>query len=122
MYSFFKKSSIFFLILTLLIPFTIAKAEEYTEEQNKKTVYLTFDDGPGGKVTISVLDILQEEKVPATFFIIGNQICGQENTILRMKNEGHAIGLHSFSHDRNILYRSNEDFINEMKNLIYSHI
>ena len=39
-----------------------------------KTVYLTFDDGPGGKATLEVLDTLQKENVPATFFIIGNQI------------------------------------------------
>ena len=32
-----------------------------------------------------------------------------------MKNEGHSIGLHSFTHDRNILYSSNAGFINEMK-------
>ena len=84
------------------------------EEQSKKTVYLTFDDGPGGKATLEVLDTLKG-KCSCYFFIIGNQICGQEDIILRMKNEGHSLGLHSFSHDRNILYRSNADFINEMK-------
>lgn len=116
MFNFFKKTSFFLLFLILIAPFYKVRCEEGSiEEQSKKTVYLTFDDGPGGKATLEVLDTLQKENVPATFFIIGNQICGQENTILRMKNEGHSLGLHSFSHDRNILYRSNGDFINEMK-------
>lgn len=116
MFNFFKKTSFFLLFLILIAPFYKVRCEEGSiEEQSKKTVYLTFDDGPGGKATLEVLDTLQKENVPATFFIIGNQICGQEDIILRMKNEGHSLGLHSFSHDRNILYRSNADFINEMK-------
>ena len=116
MFNFLKKTSFFLLFLILIAPFYKVRCEEGSiEEQSKKTVYLTFDDGPGGKVTLEVLDTLQKENVPATFFIIGNQISGQEDIILRMKNEGHSLGLHSFSHDRNILYRSNGDFINEMK-------
>ena len=107
----------------LITPFFKVRCEECSlEEESKKTVYLTFDDGPGGKVTQEVLDTLQKENVPATFFIIGNQVCGQENIILRMKNEGHSLGLHSFSHDRNILYRSNGDFINEMKNVKMNYL
>ena len=54
-------------------------------------VYLTFDDAPGGDVTRKTLDILKDENVPATFFIIGNQIKGQEDIIIRMKDEGHSI-------------------------------
>lgn len=84
------------------------------ETGNEKIVYLTFDDGPGGKITIEILDTLKRENVPATFFVIGGQIEGQENTILRMKNEGHSIGLHSFSHNREKLYCNDENFLKEM--------
>lgn len=80
----------------------------------KKIIYLTFDDGPAGKVTTNVLDILKQESVPATFFLIGSQIKGQEDLVKRMYNEGHALGLHSMSHNRNILYHSNEEFLKEM--------
>lgn len=80
----------------------------------EKNVYITFDDGPAGKITTNILDVLKQENVPATFFVIGSQIKGQEKLILRMKNEGHSIGLHSFSHDRNKLYKENEGFISEM--------
>lgn len=80
----------------------------------ERVIYLTFDDGPAGKVTTDVLDILKKEEVPATFFVIGNQIKGQDEILLRMKNEGHSIGLHSMSHNRNNLYSSNENFLEEM--------
>ena len=107
-----KKIVILFLALFLCSTFSLTcKAEESTDE---KVIYLTFDDGPGGKITTKVLDTLKEENVPATFFVIGCQIKNQENLILRMKNEGHSIGLHSVSHDRNKLYHGNEGFLNEM--------
>ena len=80
----------------------------------KKVVYLTFDDGPAGKVTRDILDILKKESVPATFFVIGNQIKGQEDLLKRMYNEGHALGLHSMSHKKDCLYCSNEAFLKEM--------
>lgn len=116
MRNYFKKSILFFLFFILISPFSKVRCEdELLKEKSEKTVYLTFDDAPGKKTTIEMLDILKKEKVPATFFVIGNQVCGQEDIILRMKNEGHSIGLHSFTHERNNLYRSNQDFINEMK-------
>lgn len=80
----------------------------------EKTIYLTFDDGPGGKVTESILDILKSENVNATFFLIGDQIKNQEDLVKRINNEGNSIGLHSMSHCKNKLYSCNENFINEM--------
>ena len=85
-----------------------------SDELKEKVVYLTFDDGPGGKVTKEILDTLKKENVPATFFVIGSEIKGQEDILLRMKDEGHSIGLHSFTHDRSKLYCNNDGFLNEM--------
>ena len=82
----------------------------------KKIIYLTFDDGPAGKVTEDILDILKKDSVPATFFLIGNQIKGQEDLVKRMFNEGHSLGLHSMSHKKACLYSSNESFLKEMLN------
>ena len=65
---------------------------------------------PSGKVTNDILDILKSEEVPATFFVIGNQIDNQEDIILRMRDEGHSIGLHSYTHERNNLYSNNDGF------------
>lgn len=81
---------------------------------DSKVVYLTFDDGPAGKVTKDVLDILKNESVHATFFLIGDQVKGQEDLVKRIYDEGHSIGLHSVSHKRNRLYSSNELFLKEM--------
>ena len=53
MFNFFKKTSFFLLFLILIAPFYKVRCEEGSiEEQSKKTVYLTFDDGPGGKATL----------------------------------------------------------------------
>lgn len=102
------------LTFTLLFSFSINTKALDTDKEEEKVIYLTFDDGPGGKTTIQILDTLKKENVPATFFIIGEQIEGQEDTILRMKNEGHSIGLHSFSHEKAKLYRGSEGFLKEM--------
>lgn len=110
------KLVIFIFIALLISPQLKANCEDNTsEEKQKKVVYLTFDDAPGGDVTRKTLDILKDENVPATFFIIGQQVKGQEDIILRMKDEGHSIGLHSFTHERCKLYGSSADFISEMK-------
>lgn len=100
--------------LALFLSLTLNLTCSASENNDEKVIYLTFDDGPGGKITNKVLDILKEENVTATFFLIGCQIKDQENIILRMKDEGHSIGLHSISHDRNKLYNGNQGFIDEM--------
>lgn len=115
-----KKILLNLIIFTLLALLGYPQLNTYCEDGNKKdttkkVVYLTFDDAPGGDVTTKTLDILKEENVPATFFIIGEQIKGQEDIILRMKNEGHSIGLHSFTHERSKLYSCTSGFISEMK-------
>ncbi|MFT8349350.1 polysaccharide deacetylase family protein [Clostridium saccharoperbutylacetonicum] len=108
-----KKFISFTLILIFIISYqNITVSKVYATE--KKVIYLTFDDGPAGKVTKDTLNILKEESVPATFFLIGEQIKGQEDLIKRIYSEGHSLGLHSMSHNRNLLYRSNDLFLKEM--------
>lgn len=82
---------------------------------NIKDIYLTFDDGPSTKVTNEILDILKEEKIKGTFFIIGSKIQGREDIIKRINNEGHSIGLHTFTHKYKKIYSSNNEFIEEMQ-------
>ena len=121
MNKYFSKTLLFLEIFLLLIPstFVASSSNEPTDntitEDVEKSIYLTFDDGPGGKNNALILDILKSENVCATFFLIGAQIEGQESLILRMKDEGHSLGLHSFSHKRESLYPNHEKFINEMK-------
>lgn len=65
---------------------------------NKKKAALTFDDGPEGVNTPKILDILNEKKVQATFFVIGEQVSEFPEMLNRMVDEGHEIGNHSWSH------------------------
>ncbi len=81
--------------------------------QGKKVIYLTFDDGPS-VVTNKILDILKENNVKATFFLIGNQIDGLEDTVKRIHSEGHSIGLHSYTHKFKRIYSNKNTFIKEM--------
>jgi len=66
--------------------------------RNTKSVTLTFDDGPDGQVTPMLLDILKENKVKATFFIVGSKAEKHPDIIKRIVNDGHLIGGHSYSH------------------------
>ncbi len=64
----------------------------------ESVVALTFDDGPHGTYTSELLDGLKQRGVVASFFVLGEHIEGNEELILRMKEEGHLIGNHTFSH------------------------
>ena len=74
-------------------------------------IYLTFDDGPSGTTTPKILDILKKYNVKATFFVIGS---GPDAMIKREYDEGHAIGLHSYTHNWGSVYGSVDSFWNDM--------
>ncbi len=61
-------------------------------------VALTFDDGPHPVYTPELLDGLKERGVCATFFVVGENIPGNEEILKRMDAEGHLIGNHTYSH------------------------
>lgn len=61
---------------------------------------LTFDDSPNTAMTERLLDGLRERGAHATFFLIGEQIEGQEALVRRMADEGHQIGNHTYTHRR----------------------
>lgn len=63
------------------------------------SVALTFDDGPDLESTPRILDVLKRNNVKATFFVIGKNVLKYPNIIKRIYEEGHQIGLHSFTHD-----------------------
>ncbi len=66
--------------------------------QAKKTVALTFDDGPSGRFTRTLLDGLQARDVKATFLLCGYRIQNYPRETRRIFEEGHEIGLHGYSH------------------------
>lgn len=73
-------------------------AAVYREDTNEKVVYLTFDNGYEEGYTAEVLDVLQAEKVPATFFVTGHYVDSEPGLVNRMAKEGHLIGNHSVHH------------------------
>jgi cellulose synthase/poly-beta-1,6-N-acetylglucosamine synthase-like glycosyltransferase/peptidoglycan/xylan/chitin deacetylase (PgdA/CDA1 family)/spore germination protein YaaH len=66
--------------------------------KGKRVIALTFDDGPDEKYTGPVLDVLRELKVPATFFVVGDQAMRAPELVKRAAAEGHLVGNHSFTH------------------------
>ncbi len=65
---------------------------------DKKEIAISFDDGPAKNYTPEILQALDSENIKATFFCIGNRIAGNENILRQIKEAGHIIGNHSFSH------------------------
>ena len=65
---------------------------------NEKQIALTFDDGPDGKYTPEILDVLKEYNVKATFFLLGQNMEYNPEMTRRIVDEGHTAGNHSYSH------------------------
>ncbi|WP_027416098.1 polysaccharide deacetylase family protein [Aneurinibacillus terranovensis] len=70
----------------------------YNGDPSKKRVALTFDDGPDNFYTPQILDILNDNGVTATFFVVGKQVKLFPQVLKRILQEGHEIGNHSWSH------------------------
>ncbi len=88
----------------------VEPAESFQYSQN--TVYLTFDDGPS-YITTSVLDALDWQEVPATFFVVYRP--GEDGVayLNRIVEGGHTIGIHSYSHEYTKIYASVEAFLTD---------
>lgn len=68
------------------------------EGAEEKCIYLTFDAGYENGYTEKILDVLKEEEVPAAFFLVGNYIQQNPETVKRMEAEGHTVGNHTMHH------------------------
>lgn len=77
------------------------------EEESRGKIALTFDDGPHPSYTRPLLDGLRERKVQATFFVMGKNVEEYPELVEQMKEDGHLIGNHTYSHLQ--LSRSNEE-------------
>jgi peptidoglycan/xylan/chitin deacetylase (PgdA/CDA1 family) len=66
--------------------------------RDRKTVYLTFDDGPRPHATENVLDILDDEGVRATFFLVGKKAVLHPDIVQEIVRRGHTIGNHTYTH------------------------
>lgn len=84
--------------------------------RNANTVYLTFDDGPSAN-TAAILDILKANNVKATFFVTGKTDQISLDLMRRIVNEGHTIGIHSYSHQYREIYSSVESYLQDFKQM-----
>ncbi len=75
-----------------------------------RTIYLTFDDGPSAN-TDGLLDVLAKYGVKATFFVTNS---GMEETLRRIVEEGHGIGVHTMTHDYGEIYQDEEAFFQDL--------
>ena len=82
-----------------------------TADDGKKVAYLTFDDGPSAN-TPKILDILKQYNAKATFFVIGSS---KMDLVKRIHEEGHAVGLHSDSHDYAKIYQSVDAYFADLQ-------
>ena len=78
---------------------------------NGKTIYLTFDDGPG-QYTEELLDVLAKYNVKVTFFVVGTDYI---HLIKRIADEGHTVALHSYSHRLKQIYQSESKYYADLE-------
>jgi cellulose synthase/poly-beta-1,6-N-acetylglucosamine synthase-like glycosyltransferase/peptidoglycan/xylan/chitin deacetylase (PgdA/CDA1 family) len=79
----------------------------------KKTIALTFDDGPDPTWTPQILKILRENDVPGTFFLVGSMISRYPGIVKTMVDEGNEVGVHTFTHV-DLSYQSDSRIDREM--------
>ena len=77
-----------------------------------KRAFLTFDDGPSS-VTNTILDILKQENIKATFFVLGSQVDSKPDVVKRIYEEGHYIANHGYSHVYSSIYSSPQAVLDE---------
>jgi peptidoglycan-N-acetylglucosamine deacetylase len=80
------------------------------------TAYITIDDGPS-KNTLAILEILAAYRVPATFFVTGNNYSGEAGIYRRIVSGGHVLGNHTYTHNFDRIYRSVDDFMSDFLRL-----
>lgn len=81
-----------------IVSFAQENKNVYINGPNKKQVALTFDDGPDGKVTPAIVDILDEYKVKGNFFFLGRNVEAYPEVVKKAYNSGHLVLSHSYNH------------------------
>ena len=94
--------------------------EDIADDEDVRKVYLTFDDGPSAN-TEQILNILDQYQLKATFFVVGKDDAALDVWYKEIVDRGHTIGMHSFSHRYDVIYKSLNAFSKDLK-LIESKI
>lgn len=80
-----------------------------------KVAYLTFDDGPNPAKTDAILEILRQEKIKATFFVIGTQADLYPETLRHVVQAGQELANHTYDHDYRVIYASTDALLRSLK-------
>lgn len=94
----------------------IDTADNMAGEADEHLVYLTFDGSPNAN-TDKVLDILKDYDVKATFFVVGDEREEMKAVYRRIVEEGHTLGMHSFSNQYSTIYASTDAFLEDYERL-----
>ena len=89
----------------------------YMGDTSQKVLYLTFDAGYENGNTGKILDVLQQQQVPAAFFLVGNYIEKNPDLVRRMAAEGHIVGNHTMHHPDMSVKRTEDAFAPELTGL-----
>lgn len=90
--------------------------DNFAKEGDAHYVYLTFNSVPGDN-TNEILDVLEQHKVKATFFVVGNDDDGASDVYRRIVEDGHTIGMHSYSNQYSSIYSSIAAFQKDYKKI-----
>lgn len=101
-----------------LYPDLYAQPAERNSVDLEKVVYLTFDDGPSER-TPELLEVLERYDVKATFFMLGKDTKQGRQWMRDIVAAGHAIGVHSYTHDYKTIYSSVEAFLDDFAQEYY---
>lgn len=97
----------------------------YTGDGEEKVAYLTFDDGPSSNITPQILQILENEGIKATFFVLGSRVELYPELVKQEYEAGHYIANHGYSHEYSSVYSSANavlDEYNRTENIIKNAI
>ncbi|WP_093627402.1 bifunctional polysaccharide deacetylase/glycosyltransferase family 2 protein [Streptomyces sp. 3213.3] len=93
---------------------TFRGGKPVTQTIPKKTIVLTFDDGPNPTYTPTVLKILKKYDVPGTFFLVGSMVSRYPSIVKQMVAQGNEVGIHTFTHV-DLSYQSDARIKREME-------
>jgi len=85
----------------------------YVGSKDERNVYFTFDAGYDNGVLSKILDVLKEKNVQSTFFVTGDFLERESDLVLRIFNEGHIVGNHTYDH-KNITKLNKEELKNQI--------
>lgn len=90
-----------------------SESKKYLCCVDEKVIYLTFDDGPSPN-TLKILDILNQENVKASFFVIGNQVEIYKDVLKKIEESGMCILPHTNTHNYRQIYKTSLDYFNDL--------